>query len=58
MAKVSFNNSNNQFFQSLKKSVEDYFNKNHIKQTGNWRLYLKAAILIPSALLCFPVRFS
>ena len=53
MPKISFNNSNNLFFQSLKKSVEDYFTRNCIKKTGNWKLYLKATILIPSALLCY-----
>lgn len=53
MSKISFNNANNLFFQSLKKSVEDYFNRNSIKKTGNWKLYLKATILIPSALLCY-----
>src|SRR5438105_1672360 len=53
MAKVSFNNTNNLFFQSLKSSVEDYFKKNRLKKTGNWKLYLKATILIPSALLFY-----
>ena len=61
MAKVSFNNSHNQFFQSLKSSVEDYFKKNGIKKTGNWRLYIKTIVLIPTAiclylaLLIFPM---
>lgn len=53
MPKVSFNNSNNLFFQSLKSSVEDYFKKNHLRKTGNWRLYLKGSILMPLALLCY-----
>ena len=53
MGKVSFNNSNNVFFQSLKKSVDEYFTKNRIKKTGNWKLYLKATILIPLALACY-----
>lgn len=49
MAKVTFNNSHNQFFQSLKRSVEDYFKNNGIKKTGDWRLYIKTIILIPAA---------
>jgi linoleoyl-CoA desaturase len=50
MAKVSFNNSNSLFFQSLKKSVEQYFHSNQLKKTGNWHLYVKTIILIPTAL--------
>lgn len=49
MAKVTFNNSNNLFFQSLKKSVEFYFKEKGIKKTGNWQLYSKTLILIPAA---------
>ncbi|MDQ6610100.1 MAG: acyl-CoA desaturase [Bacteroidota bacterium] len=47
MAKVSFNNKGQSFFSSLKKSVDDYFTQNNIRKTGNWRLYLKTAILMP-----------
>jgi linoleoyl-CoA desaturase len=50
MAKVAFNNSNNLFFQSLKKSVEAYFKENGLKKTGNWKLYSKTIILIPAAI--------
>jgi linoleoyl-CoA desaturase len=50
MAKVTFNNSNNLFFQSLKKSVDNYFKVNGLKKTGNWQLYTKTLILIPAAL--------
>jgi len=58
MAKVTFNNNNNLFFQSLKDSVENYFKKENLKKTGNWRLYSKAAILIPSALLIYILLLS
>jgi linoleoyl-CoA desaturase len=50
MGKITFNNSNNLFFQSLKKSVETYFKEKRLKKTGNWRLYTKTIILIPTAL--------
>ncbi|HEU0111941.1 MAG TPA: acyl-CoA desaturase [Flavisolibacter sp.] len=53
MAKVTFNNSNSIFFQSLKKSVEVYFQSNQLKKSGDWRLYSKAIILIPGALLIY-----
>jgi linoleoyl-CoA desaturase len=53
MAKVSFNNSNNLFFQSLKKSVDDYFKTQQLPQTGNWKLYTKASILVPLAICIY-----
>lgn len=50
MLKISFNNSNNLFFQSVKRSVDNYFKTKQLKKTGNWKLYLKAWILIPGAI--------
>lgn len=47
MAKVTFNNTQRVFYTSVKKSVEQYFVQNKLKQTGNWKLYYKAAILFP-----------
>jgi len=53
MAKVTFSNSNNEFYQSLKASVEEYFTKNKIKKTGDWRLFSKTIILIGSAITMY-----
>jgi linoleoyl-CoA desaturase len=53
MPKVTFNNKNNLFFQSVKTSVDAYFIRNQLKKTGNWKLYLKAAILIPAAIAIY-----
>jgi linoleoyl-CoA desaturase len=50
MSKLTFNNSNNQFFLSLKSSVDDYFVQHHIKKTGDWRLFIKTVVLLGSAL--------
>jgi linoleoyl-CoA desaturase len=50
MPKITFSNSNNVFFQSLKGSVDNYFSSNKLKKTGNWELYLKTWIMIPAAL--------
>jgi linoleoyl-CoA desaturase len=50
MSKVSFNNNGQQFYVSVKKSVDQYFKAKGIKKTGNWQLYSKALILIPLAL--------
>lgn len=46
MAKIVFNNKSNEFYISLKKSVDDYFVKNNISKTGDWRLYLKTVVLL------------
>jgi linoleoyl-CoA desaturase len=33
--------------------VEKYFQQKHVRKTGNWKLFLKTGILIPSAILIF-----
>jgi linoleoyl-CoA desaturase len=53
MAKVTFQNSNNLFFQKLKQSVDQYFKANGLKKTGNWRLYRKTLVLIPAAIAIY-----
>ena len=53
MAKITFSNSNNDFYQSLKSSIEIYFVENKIKKTGDWRLYIKTITLVTTALVCY-----
>lgn len=53
MPKVTFNNRNKTFFNALKASVDQYFTSQQIKQTGNWQLYSKTAILAPAAILIY-----
>ncbi|UEG51171.1 acyl-CoA desaturase [Ferruginibacter lapsinanis] len=53
MAKVTFDNRNNEFYQSLKISVDKYFSDNKIKKTGDYRLYLKSVILIGTAIAAY-----
>ncbi len=53
MYKVSFNNKDNSFYQDLKSSVEKYFSLNHVKKTGNWKLYTKALVLVPAAIVIY-----
>ena len=50
MYKVTFNNKNKAFFNALKESVDNYFQENNLRKTGNWKLYLKTIILIPAAI--------
>ena len=58
MAKVTFSNNGNLFFQSLKKSVDDYFVSNGIKRTGNIKLFLKTIILIPLSIAIYVYLLS
>lgn len=55
MAKVSFNNKNSIFFNHLKKEVDQYFQQQKLKKTGNWKLHIKTATLIPIALAIYVV---
>lgn len=53
MAKLTFNNNNNLFYQSLKEAVDDYFQQKQLKKTGNWRLYIKTFTLVGSAVAIY-----
>lgn len=53
MPKVSFNNKQNSFAQSLKVKVDAYFSDNGLRKTGNLELYLKTAVLIPGSILIY-----
>ncbi len=53
MSKITFSNRNNEFYQSLKVSVDEYFEKNKIKKTGDWRLFSKTIILIGAAITMY-----
>lgn len=49
MPKIKFNNQHNEFFISLKSTVDEYFLKNNLKKTGDWRLFSKTIILLLTA---------
>ena len=53
MPKISYNNKNAVFFQSLKLSVDNYFQETGLKKTGNWKLYIKTLVLISSAIILY-----
>jgi linoleoyl-CoA desaturase len=53
MYKVTFNNKSRLFFNALKSSVDQYFEENNIRKTGNWKLYLKTIILIPAVIALY-----
>ena len=50
MSKITFNNKNNEFYTSLKSSVDEYFATNKISKTGDWRLFIKTFLLLGSSL--------
>ena len=53
MAKITFDNRNNQFYQSLKVAVDQYFEGKKIKKTGDWRLYTKTITLVGAAIIIY-----
>jgi linoleoyl-CoA desaturase len=53
MAKVTFDNRDNQFYISLKAAVDQYFAAKQKKKTGDWRLYLKTITLISAAIIIY-----
>ncbi len=53
MPKITFSNKNNEFYLSLKIAVDEYFEKNDIKKTGDWRLYIKTVVLISTAIAAY-----
>lgn len=55
MQKVSFNNKNSVFFNALKDKVDTYFKSNNISQTGNYKLYIKTALLLLSLAALYTV---
>jgi len=54
MPKVTFNNQNPVFFQSLKEAADHYFSQKGIERTGDIRLYVKTVILF---LVAFTLYF-
>ncbi len=55
MAKVSFNNKHQVFYNSLKVSVDQYFTYTGKKKTGDIQLYLKSAVLVVAAIGLYAV---
>jgi linoleoyl-CoA desaturase len=53
MSKLIFSNRNNDFYQSLKAAVDQYFSQEQIKKTGDWRLFSKSIILIGTAITIY-----
>jgi linoleoyl-CoA desaturase len=53
MSKVLFNNRQQQFYPAVKRAVEAYFQSTGLKRTGNWKLYSKTLLLLPSALFLY-----
>ncbi|WP_430406821.1 fatty acid desaturase family protein [Fluviicola sp.] len=46
MKKVQFSKPQGEFFSTLRKSVQNYFDENQLETSGNWKLYLKTIIII------------
>lgn len=58
MSTPKFSHSNQEFFKTLRKRVDEYFKTNNIEKTGNTTMYVKTASMllmyfVPYALLVF-----
>ena len=53
MRTVTFSRPKNDFFSSLRSSVNNYFAQNKIKPTGDYRLYTKTIVLTVSAVALY-----
>ena len=53
MSKVIFNKPTSLFYTQLKANVNNYFTSNNIRKTGNWKLYSKTLVLVPSAIAIY-----
>ncbi|CAN5508452.1 acyl-CoA desaturase [soil metagenome] len=60
MSKITFNNTRNSFYRSLKLKVHTYFNQNNIKSSGNRKLHIKGIfqVLLALALYIILVFFT
>lgn len=55
MSKVSFDTSQNSFFNIIKKRADHYFAENNLHTAGNGKLYIKSMIQVLSALTLYVV---
>lgn len=53
MPQITFNNKHSVFYNFLKSEVDRYFQEKKIRKTGDWRLFLKTAILVPCAITMY-----
>lgn len=53
MKTVIFNKPDPGFYQSVKTAVDEYFNSQDLKKTGNRQLYIKTGLFIPAALFIY-----
>ena len=58
MPKVTFDNQERLFFDSINQKVEQYFKERNLKKTGNRKLYLKSLILISTAVVTYLVLLT
>lgn len=53
MAKVTFNNRQSPFFDALRERIDEYFKKQNISPTGNFKLYSKTIILCAATVVLY-----
>ena len=55
MLKFTFDNSQSDFFKTLKEKVDGYFADKQINPTGNGKIYFKGALQVATAILIYIV---
>ncbi|MBC8046052.1 MAG: acyl-CoA desaturase [Fimbriimonadaceae bacterium] len=58
MPKITFNNQNKVFFNSINARVEQYFKDRNLKKTGDKTLYFKSSILIAAGVATYFVLLT
>ena len=53
MNKVQFKMADHSFSDDVKKGVAEYFKDHAIDKSGNWELYMKAALFVPLAIILY-----
>lgn len=53
MSQIRFEGRNAIFFSTLRSRIDAYFQENHLKQTGNWKLYSKTIILFTALIALY-----
>lgn len=50
MSKITFDNSQSQFFKTIKERVDNYFVTHNLNPSGNWKLYFKGGFNFTTAI--------
>lgn len=58
MSRTTFTQNNPEFSRTLRQRVDRYFNERGISTSGNWKIHIKAAVLLVSAAFLYVLLLS